>query len=75
VGCPDLVTIDVLCGKFYANAMAVLTELSSSKHGHLALIMMDADYLALPDTMAYITPINPRVQVPPATGATAVQIT
>ena len=74
VGRPDPVTIDVLRGEIYANAMDVPTELGGGQYGHLALVMPADQYTNLDNAIPYVAPINPGVQAPPAPNATAIQI-
>jgi hypothetical protein len=42
--------------ELYANVRGITTDLGGGQHGHLGLLMPDADYLALPGAAAYILP-------------------
>ena len=75
IGRPDPLSLGILQGELYANAISVPTELGGGLYGHLALVMNDAEYAALDGTVAYAIPNHPGVQADAAANATAVQIT
>jgi hypothetical protein len=58
--------------ELYANVRGITTDLGSGQHGHLGLIMPDADYLALPGSAAYILPPT-RPALPLYNGTAAVR--
>ena len=74
-GRPDPLTLGILQGELYANAMSVPTELGGGLYGHLALIMPYADYTTLEGAIEYAIPAHPGVQADAAPTATAVMIT
>ena len=75
MGRPDPLSLGILQGELYANAMSVPTELGGGLYGHLALIMPIADYAALEGAIAYAIPAHPGVQADAPPAATAVMIT
>ena len=54
-----------------ANASSVETDLGGRNHGHLGLILTDAEYALIPNTQPFIAPNYPSPLVIPAT---AIQI-
>ena len=64
-GRPDPLSLSILQGNFYANAISVPTELGGGLYGHLALVMNDAEYAALEGTVAYATSKTTLRPVPP----------
>jgi hypothetical protein len=77
LGHPDPLSLGILQGELYANAMSVPTELGGSLYGHLALVMPMAEYLTMNGAIDYITPAHPGVHAADANhaNATAVKIT
>lgn len=75
LGRPDPLSLRILQGELFTNAISVPTELGGGHYGHLALIMPDADYAVLAGTIAYAIPAHPGVQADAPPAATAVQIT
>ena len=61
MGCPDPLSLGILQGELYANAMSVPTELGGGLYGHLALIMPYADYAALEGAIEFTIPAHPGV--------------
>jgi hypothetical protein len=55
-GKPTPAAIRKLRQELYANVRGITTDLGGGQHGHLGLLMPDADYLALPGAAAYILP-------------------
>jgi hypothetical protein len=55
-GKPTPEAIRKLRQELYANVTGITTDLGGGQHGHLGLLMPDADYLALPGAAAYILP-------------------
>jgi hypothetical protein len=47
-----------------ANASSVPSTLGGGQHGHLGLLLSDERYIALPDTLQWVTPGNPGPYVP-----------
>jgi hypothetical protein len=43
----------------YANASQIKTQLGGGKYGYLGALIPDADYIALPNTVAFVVPANP----------------
>ena len=74
-GRPDSLSLGILQGELYANAILVPTELGGGLYGHLALVMNDAEYAALDSTVAYATPVHPGVHADAPVNSAAVQIT
>ena len=75
VGRPDPLSLGILQGELYANAMSVPTELGGGLYGHLALIRPNAEYAALDGAVDYAIPVHPGVQAVTPAAATAVMIT
>jgi hypothetical protein len=55
-GRPTPEAVRKLRQELYANIRGITTDLGGGQHGHLGLLMPDADYLALPGAAAYILP-------------------
>jgi hypothetical protein len=66
-GKPTQEAIRKLRQELYANVRGITTDLGDGQHGHLGLLMPDADYLALPGAAAYILPLT-RPDLPPYNG-------
>lgn len=75
LGRPDPLSLGILQGELYANAISVPTELGGGLYGHLAVIMPAAEYTGMEGAIDYVTPPHPGVQADAPVGATAVQIT
>jgi hypothetical protein len=74
-GRPNPLSLSILQGELYANAISIPTELGGGAYGHLALVMPDAEYIAMAGALAYVAPAHPGAQADAPAGATAVQIT
>jgi hypothetical protein len=55
LGRPDPLSLGILQGKLYANAISVPTELGGGIYGHLALVMPAAEYVTMGGAVAYGT--------------------
>ena len=55
---PTAATLRILKQELYANALSVHSELGGAMHGHLALLLTDADYIAHTNH-AFIVPVHP----------------
>ena len=75
LGRPDPLSLGILQGEMYANAISIPTELGGGLYGHLALVMPTAEYAALDGAIEYVTPAHPGIQADAPLNATAVQIT
>jgi hypothetical protein len=75
IGRPDPLSLGIIQGELYANAISVPTELGGGLYGHLALVMPNIEYVDMVGAIAYVAPLHPGVQADAAAGATAVQIT
>ncbi len=75
IGRPDPLTLGILQGELYANAISVPTELGGGLYGHLAIIMPAVEYMLMDGTIDYVAPPHPGVQADMPAAATAVQIT
>lgn len=73
-GRPSAASIAVLREQVYANAMAIPSNLGGGAYGHLGIVMPAAEYNAMANAIAYVTPAHPGAQPAPE-GNTAVQIT
>ena len=73
-GRPDPLSLGILQGELYANAMSIPTELGGGLYGHLALIMPTAEYASLDGAVAYVTPAHPGVQADAPANATAIMM-
>jgi hypothetical protein len=74
-GRPDPLSLSILQGELYANAISVPTELGGGLYGHLALIMPHAEYITMDGAIDYVAPPHPGVQADAPANSTAVQIT
>ena len=74
IGKPTYASLRQLQKELYANAKTVPSTLGGGQHGHLAIVMPPADYLALA-AVPYDVPIHPGPQPAHPAGATAAQIT
>ena len=72
-GQPTYETLQTLVTEIKANAASVPSTIGGGNFGHLGLILSDARYATLANTIPWITPVNPGPFVPPAAG-TAPQI-
>lgn len=72
-GEPTNSSIQVLQRELYANARAIHSTRGGGAHGYLALLMPDADYLALTN-IAFVAPVHPGDTPIHAAGATQPQI-
>ena len=75
LGRPDPLSLGIIQGELYANAISVPTELGGGMYGHLALVMPVPEYIAMDGAILYTIPGHPGVQADAPAGATAVQIT
>jgi hypothetical protein len=74
IGRRDPLSLGILQGKLYDNAMSVPAELGGGLYGYLlALVMSTADYRTMNGAINYIAPAHPGVQAD--ANANAVQIT
>jgi hypothetical protein len=71
-GKPTPEAIRKLRQELYANVRGITTDLGGGQHGHLGLLMPDADYLALPGAAAYILPPT-RPDIPNYAGVAGVR--
>jgi hypothetical protein len=71
---PTNSTLQVLQREIYANARAIHSTRGGGAHGHLAIIMPAANYLARVG-QAFVTPVHPRPAPVHAVNATNAQIT
>ena len=72
-GQPTLDSLTTLLRQVKINAQSVPTILGGGQYGYLALVLSDATYSALPNTVPFIRPVHPgvfSVTVPSTTGAT-----
>ena len=74
-GRPDPLSLGILQGELYANAISIPTELGGGLYGHLAMIMPHAKYATMAGAVDYVTPPHPGVQAAAPVNATAVMIT
>ena len=58
-GKPTYAALTKMRAELYANARAIDSNAGGGAHGHLAVIMSDADYLALGNTVAFDPPVSP----------------
>jgi len=72
-GQPTYETLQTLATEIKANAASVPSTLGGGHFGHLGLILSDARYATLADTIPWISPVNPGPYAPPD-GGTAPQI-
>jgi hypothetical protein len=72
-GQPTYETLQTLVTEIKANAASVPSTIGGGNFGHLGLILSDARYATLANTIPWITPVNPGPFVPPPAG-TAAQI-
>jgi hypothetical protein len=71
---PGYSSLQKLQKELYANAQAMHSNAGGGNHGHLALVMPDADFLALGGA-AFIVPQHPGILPIHAQGTTGAQIT
>jgi hypothetical protein len=72
-GKPVYESVRLLADEVKANAANVPTTLGGGEYGHLGLVLSDQRYAALPNSIPWVTPVNPGIFAPPA-GATGPQI-
>jgi hypothetical protein len=72
-GKPVYESVRLLADEVKANAANVPTTLGGGEYGHLGLVLSDQRYAALPNSLPWVTPVNPGIFAPPA-GATGPQI-
>jgi hypothetical protein len=70
VGKPTYATIRKLQKELYANARTIPSTLGGGHNGHLALVMMDEEYLVI-SAVNYDEPIHPGTQPVHQANATA----
>ena len=63
VGEPTLGALITLCNEIKANAQTVESKLSGGEHGHLGLVLLDVIYTSMPNTVPYIRPILPVLDI------------
>jgi hypothetical protein len=71
---PGYSSLQKMQKELYANAQAMHSNAGDGNHGHLALVMPDADYLALAGE-TFIVPQHPGILPIHAQGTTGAQIT
>jgi hypothetical protein len=74
-GRPDPLSLGILQGELYTNAISIPTELGGGLYGHLVLIMPAAKYATIEGAINYVAPPHPGVQANTPATATAVMIT
>jgi hypothetical protein len=72
-GCPTYASLENVSTELKANASSVPSTLGGGLYGHLGLLLSDAKYATLANTVPWVTPVNPGPFTPPAAG-TAAQI-
>jgi hypothetical protein len=72
-GQPAYDSLQLLSTEIKANAASVPSTLGGGLYGHLGLIVSDAKYTALANTVPWISPTNPGPFTPPG-GGTAAQL-
>jgi hypothetical protein len=72
-GKPIYESLQTVLTELKANASSVPSTLGGGNNGHLGLLLSNARYTALANTIAWVTPNNPGPFVPPLAG-TAAQI-
>eukprot|EP00957_Ditylum_brightwellii_P183930 14010238-Ditylum_brightwellii.AAC.1 len=53
-----------LWNELWANAQAVSITLGGGRHSHLGLVMTPQDYALIPNTTAYLQPLQPLLTLP-----------
>jgi len=56
---PSCSSLQLLKKQLFANARAIPTNIGGGHYGHLALLMMPADYILLPNAAAFPAPAHP----------------
>jgi hypothetical protein len=72
-GKPVYDSVRFLADVVKANAANVPTTLGEVEYGHLGLVLSDQRYAALPNSLPWVTPVNPGIFAPPVS-ATGPQI-
>ena len=72
---PDFASLKVIHQELNANAMSIPSTRGGGQHGHLAITLNDADYLAINNAIAWINPVHPGPAPVHAPGASGPQIT
>jgi hypothetical protein len=72
-GKPTNTTIQLLQRQLYTNARAVDSPRGGGTHGHMAMLLSDAEYIARA-RIPFIIPLHPGAAPDAAVGATAAQI-
>ena len=73
-GLPTPITLTKLRSEIYDNAMSVPSTAGGGIYGHLGIVMPAAEYNALPNAVAYVSPNHPGIQAPAAANATATTV-
>jgi hypothetical protein len=73
-GKPTYESLQTAFTKLKANASSVPSTLGGGQHGHLGLLLSNARYTALPNSLPWATPGNPGPFAPPAIGTAGPQI-
>ena len=72
-GKPTNTTLQILQRQLYTNARAVDSPRGGGTHGHLAMLLSDAEYIARAG-VPFLVPVHPGPAPEPPIGATAAQI-
>jgi hypothetical protein len=70
---PNNITLQLLQRQLFTNARSVPSTRGGGLHGHLAMVMSDADYLACAG-VAFATPVHPGPPPPPVGAVAAIAI-
>ena len=73
VGKPTNTSLSLLKRQLFTNAQAVTSHRGGGRHGHLAMLLSEADYVARTG-VAFAPPVHPGPAPNPPVGATAAQI-
>jgi hypothetical protein len=69
---PNAITIRLLSRELYANTQPITTTLGGGEHGHLGMLMPEADYILISNRAARYVPPN-KPAVPRYAGSTTAQ--
>ena len=67
-GQPVYESLHTMQTELKANASSVPTTLGAGQYGHLGLLLSAVTYAALPDTVPWVSPVNPGPFIPPPVG-------
>jgi hypothetical protein len=73
-GKPTYESLQTAFTELKANASSVPSTLGGGQNGHLGLLLSNARYTALPNSLPWVAPGNPGPFAPPAVGSTGPQI-